>query len=198
MFERTVQKLVDSQIEKGALKEEDRNIYRYGYQVLIEFCINIVVSIAIALIFRAFEIVIVFTIAYLLIRGYAGGYHARTSLGCFCLSACMLISVIVIVQFIDAGNPAWWMLLIPEIFITPFIFRHTPMPDENKPVSDNERVHFRKRVRQIYCIELTTALILLCFGMTTCAMSILAVHTVLFVMVMMQILKNLKAARTAK
>ena len=73
MFERTVQKLVDSQIEKGALKEEDRNIYRYGYQVLIEFCINIVVSIAIALIFRAFEIVIVFTIAYLLIRGYAGG-----------------------------------------------------------------------------------------------------------------------------
>ena len=41
MFERTVQKLVDSQIEKGALKEEDRNIYRYGYQVLIEFCINI-------------------------------------------------------------------------------------------------------------------------------------------------------------
>ncbi len=198
MFERTVQKLVDSQIEKGALKEEDRNIYRYGYQVLIEFCINIVVSIAIALIFRAFEIVIVFTIAYLLIRGYAGGYHARTSLGCFCLSACMLISVIVIVQFIDARNPAWWMLLIPEIVIMPFIFRHTPMPDENKPVSDNERIHFRKRVRQIYCIELTTALILLCFGMTTCAMSILAVHTVLFIMVMMQILKNLKAARTAK
>lgn len=190
--------MVDSQIEKGALKEEDRNIYRYGYQVLIEFCINIIVSIAIAVIFRAFEIVVVFTAAYLLIRGYAGGYHARTSFGCFCLSACMLISVILIVHYISAMEPAWWVLLIPEIIITPFIFKHTPLPVENKPISENERVHFKKKVKQIYCIELTTALILLYFGKTTCIMSILAVHTVLFVMVVMQILKNRKAARTAE
>lgn len=198
MFEQAVQKLVDSQIEKGALKEEDRNIYRYGYQVLIEFCINIIVSIAIAVIFRAFEIVVVFTAAYLLIRGYAGGYHARTSFGCFCLSACMLISVILIVHYISAMEPAWWVLLIPEIIITPFIFKHTPLPVENKPISENERVHFKKKVKQIYCIELTTALILLYFGKPTCTMSILAVHTVLFVMVVMQILKNRKAARTAE
>lgn len=198
MFEQTVRKLVDGQIEKGALKEEDKSIYRYGYQVLLEFCVNIIVSAVIAAAFQAYEIVIVFTIAYLLIRGYAGGYHARTSLGCFCLSACMLISVIVIVQFIDAGNPARWPLLVPEVVIVPFIFKYAPVPVANRPVSDNERVHFRKKVRQIYCIELTMALILLYFGMTTCAMSILAVHAVLFVMIMLQILKNQKAARTAK
>lgn len=198
MFERTVQKLVDGQIEKGALKEEDRNIYKYGYQVMIEFFINVIVSIAIAVLFQAYEIVIVFTIAYLLIRGYAGGYHARTSLGCFCLSACILISVIVIVQFIDAVNPARWLLLVPEVIVTPFILWLAPVPVESRPVSDNERVHFRKKVWQIYCIELTTALIMLYFGLTTYAMSVLAVHTVLFVIIMLQIVKNQKAARTAK
>lgn len=198
MFERTVQKLVDGQIESGALKEEDRNIYKYGYQVMIEFFINVIVSIAIAVLFQAYEIVIVFTIAYLLIRGYAGGYHARTSLGCFCLSACMLISVIIVVQFLDAVNLSWWLLSVPEAVITPFIFRYAPVPVESRPVSDNERIHFRKRMRQIYCIELTTALIMFYFGMTTCAMSILAVHTVLFVIIMIQIVKNQKAARTAK
>ncbi len=197
MFERAVQKLVDGQIEKGALKEEDRNIYRYGYQVLIEFCINMIVSIAIAVLFRAFEIVILFTAAYLLIRGYAGGYHARTSFGCFCLSACMLISVILTVQTVYTWNPAWWMLLIPEMVITPFVLKHMPLPVENKPVSEKERVYFGKKARQIYCIELTTALILLCFGKPICTMSILAVHIVLFIMVVIQILKNQKAARTA-
>lgn len=197
MFEKAVQKLVDNQIERGALKEEDRNIYRYGYQVMIEFCINIVVSIAIAVIFRAFEIVVVFTIAYLLIRGYAGGYHARTSLGCFCMSAFMLIIVILIVRFVDTRNPAWWMLLIPEAVMTPLIFKYTPLPVKNKPVSENERIYFKKKMRQIYCIELTTALALLFLGNTTCTMSILAVHIVLFIMVVIQILKNQKAARAA-
>ena len=105
MFEKAVQKLVDGQIEKGSLKEEERNIYRYGYQVLIEFCINIIVTILIAVLFQAFKTVIVFTIAYLLIRGYVGGYHAKTSLGCFCLSAGMLISVILVIQYIILMNP---------------------------------------------------------------------------------------------
>ena len=112
MFEKAVQKLVDGQIEKGSLKEEERNIYRYGYQVLIEFCINIIVTILIAVLFQAFKTVIVFTIAYLLIRGYVGGYHAKTSLGCFCLSAGMVFSVIFVVQNIFFIKSFKWVFFI--------------------------------------------------------------------------------------
>ncbi|MDE7341998.1 MAG: accessory gene regulator B family protein [Lachnospiraceae bacterium] len=198
MFEKAVQKLVDGQIEKGSLKEEDRNIYRYGYQVLIEFCINIIVTILIAVLFQAFKTVIVFTIAYLLIRGYVGGYHAKTSLGCFCLSAGMLISVILVIQYINSMNPLKWILLIPEIVLIPFIFRQAPLPVANKPISENERIHFKRRVKQLYSIELMTTVILLYFGEVSCALSILAVHVVLFVMVLVQMFSNWKAGRTVE
>ena len=197
MLEHAVHKLVESQIEQGALKEEDRNLYRYGYQILIEFAINIIVSIFIAVFFRAFDIVIVFTAAYILIRGCAGGYHAKTSLGCFCVSACMLIGVILLVQYIDGMGLTVWMPFVPEIFITPCIFAKTPIPDPNRPISENERVHFKRKVKQLYCLELAAAVLLQWFGKTTCALTILAVHMIIFIMVILHILQNCKAARTA-
>lgn len=196
MLESAVHKLVESQIAKGVLKEEDRNLYRYGYQILIEFAINIAVSILIAVVFRAFEIVIVFTAAYILIRGYAGGYHAGTSLACFCISGGMLISVILAVQWTAGLEFAAWEPFIPEILMTPCIFAKTPMPDKNRPISENERVHFKRKVKQIYLLELAAAMCLQWLGQTTCALTILAVHAIIFIMVIIYTIRSTKAAQT--
>lgn len=195
MLERMVQKLVEAQIQQGTLKEEDRNLYRYGYQILIEFCINIIVAVMIAMLFQAFEIVIVFTIAYILIRGCAGGYHAKTSLGCFCISGLMLIGVILTVQLVADMEPAGWLLIIPELIITPCIFTQTPIPHKNRPISENERTHFKRKVKQLYCVELIAAFLLQWSGKTTCALTILAVHIVLFIMVIIHLISNLKTAQ---
>ena len=101
MLEQITHKIVNHQIEKGILQESDRNIYQYGYQMLIEFGINILASIVIAILFQAFEIVIVFTIAYLVMRGYAGGYHAKTILGCLILSLLLeLIFLVVLPHYL--------------------------------------------------------------------------------------------------
>ena len=112
MFEAVVQKIVDNQIEAGSIKESEQSIYLYGYQMLIEFCINIVVSVLIAIVFQAFGSVITFTLAFLLIRGYVGGYHAKTSLGCFCWSASILIVSVVMVKFIGEQEIWQWFFLL--------------------------------------------------------------------------------------
>lgn len=190
MFEQAVDKLVEDQIKKGALKEEDRNIYRYGYQIMIELAINITVSILIAVLFRAYDIVIVFTAAYLWIRGCAGGYHAKTSLGCFTISACMLIGVIIMVQYISSMEIAFWIPFVPEAIITPWIFKYTPIPHENRPVSENERVHFKRKVKVVYVAEFLAALLLQYLGKTSCALTILAVHTIIFIMVIIHLLRK--------
>ena len=187
MFETVVQKIVDDQIEKGALEAEDRNIYLYGYQMLFEFFVNIATSIIIAVVFQAYMIVFVFTIAYLLLRGYVGGYHAKTSLGCFCCSAGMLIASVLMVKAVAGmvfGN--WFFLL--EIIMLPCVFRRTPMPDVNKPITENESIHFNKKVKQIYAIELVIELIFLLCGLQVPALSIWAVHVVLFIMVLVDFL----------
>lgn len=182
MFEPIVKKIVDHQIDSGTLSEADRGVYLYGYQMLIEFCINIITSIIIAAIFQAYWIVLVFTAAFLVIRGYVGGYHARTSLGCFCLSACMLIAAIIAVKYINNGGMAGWALLT-EIIMLPCIFKRAPIPAANKPITENERIHFNKKVKQLYIAELIIEFFLWLLGLNDCALSVLAVHAVLFIMV---------------
>ena len=189
MFEGFVQKIVDNQIEKGTLDREDRNIYLYGYQMLIEFCINIFTSIVIAFVFEAAEIVVVFTIAYLLLRGYVGGYHAKTSLGCFCCSAMMLISAVVLVKLVagmEIGRYFFWS----EIIIVPSVFTETPMPDVHKPITKNESNYFNKKVKQIYLIQLIIELFFLYMDVKEYALSIWSVHVVLFGMVVLEVIRK--------
>lgn len=186
MFEKAVKKIVDKQIESGMLPEADRKLYLYGYQMLIEFCINIMTSICIAVIFDAYLTVLVFTVAYLLIRGYAGGYHARTSLGCFCMSAGLLILAVIMVDQVS-GLEMRNILFILECVMMPCVILNTPIPSENKPITENERQHFNKKVKQIYLFELLLELFSLFFGMEVCALSVLAVHIALFIMVLFDI-----------
>lgn len=187
MFETVVQKIVDDQIEKGVLEAEDKNIYLYGYQMLFEFFVNIATSVIIAVVFQAYMSVFVFTIAYLLLRGYVGGYHAKTSLGCFCCSAGMLIASVLMVKAVTGMVFCNWFFLL-EIIMLPCVFRRTPMPDVNKPITENESIHFNKKVKQIYSIELVIELIFLLCGLQVPALSIWAVHVVLFIMVLVDFL----------
>lgn len=189
MFEGFVQKIVDNQIEKGILIKTDRNIYLYGYQMLIEFCINIVTSIIIAIVFRATGIVVVFTIAYLLLRGYVGGYHAKTSMGCFCCSAAILISAVIVVKFVNGIELDKYFFLL-EIVMVPSVFKGTPMPDVNKPITENESKYFNKKVKQIYLIQLLIEMILWYVDVKVYALSIWAVHVVLFSMVLLDVIRK--------
>ena len=186
MFENAVKKIVDKQIESGMLPEVDRKLYLYGYQMLIEFCINILTSIGIAVIFDAYLTVFVFTVAYLMIRGYAGGYHAKTSLGCFCMSAGLLILAVIMVEHtsrLEMKN----ILFLLECVMVPCVILNTPIPSENKPITENERQHFNKKVKQIYLFELLLELLLLFCGLEVCALSVLTVHIALFIMVLFDI-----------
>lgn len=189
MFEAVVQKIVHNQIEAGSIEESEKEVYLYGYQMLIEFCINIFVSVLIAFTFRAFVEVIIFTITFLLIRGYVGGYHAKTSLGCFCWSACILIVSVTMVKFVGVQEIWQWFFLL-EVIAMPCIFKGSPIPTENKPITDNERIHFKKKVKQIYILELVVEVLLVLCGLKEYALSILAVHVVLLVMVIAEFLQK--------
>ena len=47
MIEKIVNKLLDTQIKSGLLKDETIPIYRYGYTLLIEVTINVILSLLI-------------------------------------------------------------------------------------------------------------------------------------------------------
>lgn len=181
MLEALAYKIVSYQIHKGLLKEEDRNVYQYGYQMLMEYCINIAASMIIAVSFQACGIVLVFSLAYFLLRGYAGGYHAKTSAGCFLMSAVLLSAAVAAVRYAGGINFNKWLLLAEAVML-PYVFCKVPIPVKNKPITENEKARFGKRAKVLYGVELVIEIVFAGAGKTEYALAVLAAHGVIFLM----------------
>lgn len=126
MIEKIANRIVSYQINAKLIAEDEKNIYQYGYIVLIEYCINVIAAVLIAVLFHAYWIMIIFSLTYILLRSYAGGYHAKTSFGCFCMSACMFILVIFLVRGL-VRIPGMEWLLLSEIVMLPYIWGKVPV-----------------------------------------------------------------------
>ena len=194
MIDKIVARFIDFQIKHGYLEEKDKKLYQYGYQVLLEYAINILAAVLIAVIFRAYGIVIVFTLAFILVRSYVGGYHARSGVRCFIMSAMMQILVILGVRAIDGAD--FWekmqiksafgfvqVFLMAEFLILLYVFNKIPIPVLNKPMSENERMYFRKRARVLYVLEVLAGFCLVLAGYRQCALAILSAHVMIFILV---------------
>lgn len=194
MLEKLVARLIEYQIRQGILEEKEKSLYQYGYQVLFEYLFNILAAVLIAAVFHAYGIVLVFTTAFMLVRSYSGGYHARTGIGCFVMSALMQIVVICAVRAVCSFEfakeiGAWGRLSFPEgvflteIFLLPYIFRRVPVPVKNKPMTENERLHFRKCARFLYILELSAGIFFLRIQQPEYAMAVLCAHLIIFLLI---------------
>lgn len=60
MIQKLVDIIVKQQVEKGIISKEEVDIYKYGYYLLLEIIMNIIIAIFIGFIFRDIKTVIIF------------------------------------------------------------------------------------------------------------------------------------------
>lgn len=87
MIRNLAERIVEWQIKKHSLPDEDRGLYQYAYEVLLNQVINVLIAILIAVLFHAPMPVFLFLASYIPLRSYCGGHHARTNGGCTAVSA---------------------------------------------------------------------------------------------------------------
>lgn len=151
--------IVDWQICRGILKEEERAVYQYGYELLLNQVINILIAALIAIAFKAPEAVIIFLLSYIPLRSFCGGYHAGTNLTCTIVSAFILCSVCLITGYVQGSFLLNWY---PISFAVSgyFIFRYAPVEDRNKPLDKTETMRYRSRSRIIWGIQTVIGILL--------------------------------------
>ena len=76
-------------IEKGVVKEEYREVYEYGFTILLEMVSFVVFSVAVSLYLHMVLEGILFFVIFILLRSYAGGLHLNNFYACFVLSDTM-------------------------------------------------------------------------------------------------------------
>lgn len=145
-------------IKNNFIQEDDQELFNYGIKLFFRFIENILMALVIGICMGLLWESIVFSICYISLRRYAGGYHAKTPGKCFILSVILIVAVLSIIKYSAFTN------IVPQ-FICVFIaavtiFRWAPIESPNKPLSLMEKKAFQKKSRVILIIELVLYLVL--------------------------------------
>lgn len=174
-MEECIARFVRYQIRKKRIKESDLEVYEYGYRLLVEKVCALFMTIALAFIFDAWMEVLVFCIAFIPIRTYAGGYHAKATVSCMVLSALVLLLNIFCGQWILSTGYGNYMMLF-EVLLFPAIVWMTPVENTNRKISESEKHYFKHIVRVMYIVQIVAGLFLLWMGRVEVIISLVLAH----------------------
>ncbi len=138
----------------------DDEVYRYGLFILKHDAKNLILSLAIGVLLGCARECIVFTLAYMGLRRYMGGYHASKASVCIVMSIAMLSIASVLAHMLEPS---------PEISIVAMIvylilYRKLPIETKNRPLDAQERDVFRRITVPIMVLYLLIAVLLINVG----------------------------------
>jgi len=110
MIQRLVRGIVEYGVTTGGIKEDDREVYTYGYTLLLETSICIVAMGCIGALFNLLFEVIVFSIVFIPLRSFGGGVHANRDWQCILLSVIVTVAYCILLK-IDIDIRLYCVLL---------------------------------------------------------------------------------------
>ena len=159
--------LVSMLAEQGIIEESKRDIYVYGFEILLSTLLNALAITVIAVLTSTVMVSVAFVVFFGSIRVFAGGYHAGTHLRCF-----LLFGAIYIIFLLAVNN-----LLVPHPLISYVgigsallgggtIWALAPVEDDNRPLTTLERVTLRRKSRAIALFQAVIILFAVLVTMT--------------------------------
>lgn len=145
MFTKQMKKVADVLIEKEISKSEHKDLVVYGLSAGIELVFNIITTILLGFLFGLILESIVFLISFSFLRTYAGGYHCQKAINCYLTSNGIMVLVMAIVKF----TPKEHIIIIGCILLLmsiPVLLKFAPMETPSKPLNQDERKYYRKKV----------------------------------------------------
>ncbi len=178
----------------GNIQEKYIDLYAKAMEVALATGINLIVALLIGGFLGMWWHCVILLAAFIPLRSYAGGYHARGYVGCFLESCILLIAVLLCIKYFAVKSimlSSIWQLFLVSIAV---IFFLAPLADENKPISEKEAGFFRKRARIIVVVEAVLVLILTWFQVDYSYSIIMAIVLSAFALVLHKCVESLKSS----
>lgn len=157
--------LIESLFSYGLIKENDKEIYHYSAQVLIEKIIGLSVILVFSIIWGIVLETILFLFCFSGIRKHTGGFHANAFWECFISSVGVYIIYVKVIYPILANNiNANMLFLVVAVIIIGGIgsINHPNMGWSKKEHNDSKMIS-----RIMVVIEVSCIIIFYFLGMTT-------------------------------
>lgn len=143
IYKRLSVAITDSFIRNDIIPAKKKEIYKYGFEVLISTLVYTAIFIAISVITKTIVPSLVFWIGFFIVRTISGGFHAKTYLSChllFLINHLVAICILKLCPVAAQVPTAYVLSMISAILMLIF----APVDHPNKPFIKSERKRFRK------------------------------------------------------
>lgn len=145
--EHITQKLIASSV----IEEGDRELYSYGFFLLLSSVLYLVVAVIFGSAFGILWESIVFYLLFSILRRYAGGIHAKTEHGCMLSTIlALLLSIIGIRKMMQAELSTAAMVFLIVGCAAVFLFSPLDVPE--KRLSADDWRHYRRISRRLAAV----------------------------------------------
>lgn len=152
--------IVQFMLKHGIIEAEDAEIYQFGFNQLIFISINLITTVIIGIVFSMLFESIIFLVSYMVVRVYAGGYHAKTQFRCYIISSLFIVLALIGVKYIIWEGFANIIAITIAAII---IFKLSPVETKNKPLDEIETKIYKTKSRQrlvvIYVLSIMAKLL---------------------------------------
>ena len=138
-------------IQHSDVKREDADIIAFGVKYGLITLAEILGMVVISFLMRELIPGAVILIAFISIRVYAGGYHAKT------LPRCVVMSIILFTLIILGYKMLYLPIIVKgliALFLGVLILIFSPVENDNRRLSKNEKKVFKNRALLFYSISL--------------------------------------------
>lgn len=191
MIQKIVDALMNKQSQNCVISHDDEKIYRYGYVLLCEVVLNIIIAFAIGIFFSKMKEVSFFLGMYIPLRSFCGGWHANK------IWKCTVISNIILLLQVYGIEKIIMHLSIKEMLLSLFlnmvcIYFIAPVETEMKKISLDERKIYRRKIRFIFIFHVIIVIISVRFDIAEFVYSTMYVYIVQNILLLMEIIKQNK------
>ena len=191
MVQKIVDALVNKQSQNEIITDEDEQIYRYGYILLCEVFLNLVIALAIGIAFSKTKEVIFFLGMYIPLRSFCGGWHADKIWKCTVISNVILMLQVYSIENIKMYLSMSGMLLI-FFFNMVCVYFISPVDTEMKRISQDEKKTYKRKIKLILVFHMIIAIITVLSDADEFVFSLMFVYIIQNVMLLMEIIKHRK------
>ncbi len=170
MIQKMIDQIIEKQVQDNMINLEEKNIYQYGYILVFETILNIILALIIGVVTKSLGLVFFFLCNYIPLRSFCGGWHADKIWKCTFVSNVILIAEVLCVKYVLYYIDIW-ILILGFFFDLVLIIFWAPVETSTKKLSEIEKKVYKKRIQIIIVIHLIT--------MTT--LTVLKLHSYIFV-----------------
>lgn len=158
MISKIIAKLVEYLYRKNIIDEDKKEIYQYGYEVLISGLTGFAIVMILGAIMKCFMESILFLAVFVPIRQLTGGYHADSYLKCNIVFTVLFLIVILATEAMLTTILFVYIFILVGVFVLA-VYEFAPMENPNKPLDEGQKLLNRKIALAVSAIISVTSII---------------------------------------